>query len=154
MDQDLTSLFLDDRAGRDALEAFIGRTLASQQVSEKLGTFDGIGRIRLLERGPEALRLAGWIETLDQGHYAFWVEIEREGQEDLFNWKLYLGSTETSPRRARNVIDLFDRPEDTDWTVIRTGCGRIRDGFFRDAPRGSPPAEAAAKKPRRPKKGS
>lgn len=135
MDQDLTSLFLDDRAGRDALEAFLGRTLASKQVSEKLGTSDGIGRLRVLERGPGALRLAGWIYTLDRGECAFWVEIEREGQGDLFHWKLYLGAIETSPRRARHVIDLYDRPEDTDWEVRRTGHGRIRDGFFRVEPR-------------------
>jgi hypothetical protein len=135
MDDDLSTLFLDDRAGRDALEAFIDRALARTQASEKLGTFDGIGRLRLRERGPDALRLAGWIFTLDRGECAFWVEVEREGPDHRFRWKLYLGSTETVPRRARNVIDLYDRPEDTGWLVTRTGHGQIRDGVLGAAPR-------------------
>lgn len=127
MGTDLTSIFADDPDGREALEKFI----LSQNLPDHLGTFDGLGQIRQIERSADALRLIGWIWVLDREKHAFLLEIEHQGEENAFPWGLYLDATEALPRRARNIVDLCDRPEDTGWKVTRTGTGRLEDGVFK-----------------------
>jgi len=125
----LTTVFLDDEHGRGALEAFIDKTVGVG-TSNDLGTFDGLGRVRQVERGPDVLKLIGWIYTLErQARCAFWLDIKRK-EENLFRWRLFLGSTEESPRRARNLIDLCERAKDTGWEVKLTGHGQLQDGEF------------------------
>jgi hypothetical protein len=128
MQHDLTQLFLNDPAGLAALDTFIGQQLTDGEVWASPRVSDGIRRMRQIERGPERLQLCGWLFTIDQREHAFWVEIERNGDGDEVYWNLYFEAREPSPRRARNVIDLHDRPEAIAWDVMLAGDGELRHG--------------------------
>lgn len=131
MQHDLSRQFLDDPAGLAALDTFIGQRLTDAEVWASPRESDGIRRIRQIERCPDRLRLCGWLFTIDQREHAFWVEIERSGDGDEVRWKLYFEALEPSPRRARNVIDVHDRPEAIPWDVMLAGDGELREGSLR-----------------------
>jgi hypothetical protein len=99
-EHDLLALFSVEPAHTQALDWFIGSCLCEAEIWASPRTSDGINGIeRVLERGPDALRVTGRIWEINQGLHEFWLELQRDGAEN----RLPGPSTLTSSRERRVV---------------------------------------------------
>ena len=127
---DLLALISVEPGRTAALDCFIGSCLSEGGVWEHPRTSDGIHAIeRVLERGRDALRVAGRIwEIVDQSLHAFWLELRRDDAPDRFAWVLYFDLIETSARRARNALSNHDDAEEIEWRAKLMGQATVEDG--------------------------
>ncbi len=125
---DLVALISVELGRTDALDWFIGSCLCEGGIWDNPRTSDGINAIeRLLERGPDALRVAGRIWETDQSLHAFWLELKREDGSDRFGWVLYFDVIETSARRARNALSNHENAEAIEWRAKLVGEATVAD---------------------------
>lgn len=126
---DLAALVSVDPVRAQALDWFIGSCLSEGGIWESPRTSDGLHAIvRVLERGPDALRVCGRVYQIDQTIHAFWLELHRDGVEDRFSWFLCFDIAEPSARRTKNALDNHDRFEEIEWRVKLAGEAVVDDG--------------------------
>ena len=99
MAADVLALISVELGRTDALDWYIGSCLCEGGIWEHPRTSDGISAIRVLERGPDTLRVAGHIGEINQSLHTFWLELKRNDVTDRFAWVLYFDVIETSARR-------------------------------------------------------
>jgi hypothetical protein len=145
----------------DALDWFIGSCLCDGCVWDSPRTSDGISGIeRVLERGPDTLRVSGRIWEIDQTLHEFWVELQPDGESDRFAWFLFFDVAEDSARRARTALSSHDRAEDISWSATLAGEATVQDGaltivpgstrvLLRDMPEREQSANQKRRRPRR-----
>lgn len=111
----------------DSLDWFIGSCLTDGGPWASPRTSDGISNVdRVLERGPDVLRVCGRIWNIEQTLHTFWLEIARHGEQDRFGWFLYFDVAESSARRARNALDNHDVPNDIEWHARLAGEAMVQ----------------------------
>lgn len=133
---DLETLLPVDPAPPDALDLFVSTCLFEGGVWDDPRTSDGIpGIARVLEHAPDRLRLRAQIyEIDDQSLHWFWLELERDAPGYRVTWHLYFDVVASSPRKARNAIDTYERAEDIEWRVRLAGEAEVRDGALTVVP--------------------
>jgi hypothetical protein len=124
---DLLALISVELGRTDALDWFIGSCLCEGGIWEHQRTSDGISAIRVLERGPETLRVAGQIWEINQSRHMFWLELERDDVPDRFAWVLHFDVIETSARRARNALSNHEDAEEIEWRAKVMGQATVQD---------------------------
>ena len=127
MTADLATLLALEPGRSDALDWFVGNCLSDAGIWDSPRTSDGIQAIeRVLERGPNVLRVCGRIWDIDQTLHTFWLEIARDDEGERFGWFLYFDVAESSARRARNALDNYSRADDIAWHAKLTGEATIQ----------------------------
>jgi hypothetical protein len=101
MPTDLETLHLLDPPSFQALDWFIGTCLYDGGIWDSPRTSDGIQSIgRVLERGPDRLRVGGRIYEIDQTLHTFRLELSRAAADDRVTWSLDFDVTDDSACRA------------------------------------------------------
>jgi hypothetical protein len=106
------------------LESFIAARLHAAGVWSSPRLSDGIASVRVIERGPDLLRVCGEIWEIDQTRHSFCLDVSRDrGTEDKATWMLFfdIDTTGMSPRRARHALDLLQEPREMPWRITITG---------------------------------
>jgi hypothetical protein len=125
---DLLALISVEPGRTDALDWFIGSCLCEGGIWESPRTSDGINAIeRVLERGPDTLRVAGRIWEINQSLHTFWLELHRNDGSERFGWALYFDVIQTSERRARNALSNHEDAEEIEWRVKLVGEATVQD---------------------------
>jgi len=123
---DLRTVFeLEVRPDAYKLETFISDRLFEAGAWGADNCPDGIVHIRVLETEPDRLRLCGRLVEINGKLHPFWLELE---SGIAVTWSLYFDVVATTPRRARDAIDVFDRASDIEWQVSLSGKAELRDG--------------------------
>lgn len=124
MESDLRKLFPDPSEANEALDRFIADRLYEAGVWDSPRHADGVVYVRVLEHERDRLRLNGRLYTIDQKLHAFWLDIHTVETE--VDWALHYDVIASSPRRARNAIDLHDRASDIEWEIQLLGRVKVR----------------------------
>jgi hypothetical protein len=106
------------------LESFIAARLHDAGVWSSPRLSDGVASVRVVERGPDLLRVCGEIWEIAQTRHSFWLDfIWDRGTEHGASWTLFfdIDSTGVSPRRARHALDLLRDPGELPWRITVTG---------------------------------
>jgi hypothetical protein len=124
---DLLALISVELGHTDALDWFIGSCLCEGGIWEHPRTSDGISAIRVLERGPDVLRVTGRIWEINQSVHTFWLELKRDDETDRFRWLLHFDVIETSARRARDAHSNHEDAEEIEWRARLMGQATVQD---------------------------
>jgi hypothetical protein len=126
---DLRTLFeLEPGPQGHRLETFISDRLFEAGAWGANNCPDGVVHIRVLESEPDRLRLCGRLFEINGQLHPFWLELEQPASGTAVTWSLYVDVVATTPRRARDAIDLFDRASAIEWIVALSGKAEVRDG--------------------------
>jgi hypothetical protein len=113
-----------ERGLSGALESFIADRLCEAGVWSSPRVSDGIASLRVVERGPDLLRVCGEVWQIDQTRHSFWLTVtwDHEAQHRAV-WALFfdVDTTGIAPRRTRHAIDLLQDPGDVAWQLALTG---------------------------------
>jgi hypothetical protein len=124
---DLETLLPLEPGRTDSLDWFIASCLTAGGLWDSPRTSDGIdNNDRVLERGPNVLRVYGRIWDIAQTLHTFWLETARDDERDRFGWFLYFDVAASSARRARNALDNYSNPDDIDWHARLAGEATVR----------------------------
>lgn len=127
MDVNLLALISVELGHTDALDWFLASCLCEGGIWDRPRTSDGISAIRVLERGPDTLRVAGHIWEINQSLHAFRLELERTDLADRFGWVLHFDVIETSARRARDALSNHQSAAEIEWRAKLEGDAIVID---------------------------
>lgn len=127
MAADLLALISVELGRTHALDWFIGSCLCEGGIWDHPRTSDGISAIRVLERGPDTLHVAGHIWEINQSVHTFWLELKRADVPDRFGWVLHFDVIETSARRARDALSNHENADEIEWRAKLEGEAIVQD---------------------------
>jgi hypothetical protein len=117
---------------RDPLDDFVSERLFEAGLWSSSGPSDGLTTVRVMEDGPDNVRIAGRIWEIEhQTLHSFWLDVARDREHsDQFDWTIYLelDPSKLTPRQVRDTIDVIEDPCRVPWRAVLSGRAIAREG--------------------------